>query len=46
MQMNEVRRRASGSVQRREISVACMIDEPGHPTGHLVISKGPGDHHV
>jgi hypothetical protein len=46
MQMNEDHRRASGSVQRGDISVACTIDEPGHPTGDLVIPKGPGDHHV
>ncbi len=42
IQMNEVRRRASGRVQRRTTRVACMIDEPGHPTGRLAI-PGRGD---
>jgi hypothetical protein len=37
MQMNEVRRRASPRVQRVTHKVARMIDEPGHPTGHLAI---------
>ena len=37
IQMNEVYRCASGEVQRAEVRVARMIDEPGHPTGHLVI---------
>jgi hypothetical protein len=37
MQMNEVRRRASPRVQRATHKVARMIDEPGHPTGHLAI---------
>jgi hypothetical protein len=35
--MNEVRRRASAGVQRATPKVAPTIDEPGHPTGHLVI---------
>jgi hypothetical protein len=35
--MNEVRRRASAWVQRATPKVAPTIDEPGHPTGHLVI---------
>jgi hypothetical protein len=34
MQMNEVRRGASGSVQRRVARVGGMIDEPGHPAGY------------
>jgi hypothetical protein len=38
MEMNEVRRRASGWVQRVTNKFAPMIDEPGHPTGHPVIS--------
>jgi len=33
MQMNKVRLRASGWVQRAVIKVECMISEPGHPTG-------------
>jgi hypothetical protein len=37
--MNEVRRCASGWVQRATLKVAAMIDEPGHPTGHLVIPR-------
>jgi hypothetical protein len=37
IQMNEVRRRASGPVQRAAPKVAAMIDETGHPTGHLAI---------
>src|SRR5471032_1778802 len=39
MQMNEVHRCASGCVQRAARKVAFMIDEPGHPTGHLVIAQ-------
>jgi hypothetical protein len=39
MQMNEVRRCASEWVQRAARKVAPMIDEPGHPTGHLVIAQ-------
>jgi hypothetical protein len=35
--MNEVRRRASEWVQCATVSLANMINEPGHPTGHLVI---------
>jgi hypothetical protein len=34
IQMNEVRRRASGWVQRMPPKVDCMISEPGHPTGN------------
>jgi hypothetical protein len=37
MQMNEVHRRASARVQHVTHKVARMIDEPGHPTGHLAI---------
>jgi hypothetical protein len=37
MEMNEVRQFASGWVQRAATSVAGMISEPGHPTGHLAI---------
>ena len=37
--MNEVRHRASGWVQRAARKVVSMIDEPGHPTGHLVIAQ-------
>jgi hypothetical protein len=39
IQMNEVRRRASAWVQRLTRKVARMIDEPGPPTGHLVIPQ-------
>jgi hypothetical protein len=39
MQMNEVHHCASGWVQRAARKVAPMIDEPGHPTGHLVIAQ-------
>jgi hypothetical protein len=35
--MNEVHRSASGWVQRAAGKVASMINEPGHPTGHLKI---------
>ena len=35
MQMNEVRCRASGWRPARVARVAAMIDETGHPTGHL-----------
>jgi hypothetical protein len=35
--MNEVRYCASGWVQRAARKVTSMIDEPGHPTGILVI---------
>jgi hypothetical protein len=35
--MNDVRRRASARVQLATPKVAPTIDEPGHPTGHLVI---------
>ena len=38
--MNEVRRCASGWVQRAATRFSVMIDEPGHPTGHLVIAVG------
>jgi hypothetical protein len=38
MQMNKVRHFASGWVQRAATKVAGMIDEPGHPTGHLAIA--------
>jgi hypothetical protein len=38
MQMNKVRHFASGWVQRAATKVAVMIDEPGHPTGHLAIA--------
>jgi hypothetical protein len=37
IQMNEVYRCASGWVQRAVRKVASMINEPGHPTGHLGI---------
>jgi hypothetical protein len=37
IQMNEVRRRASARVQCAAPKVISMIDEPGHPTGPLVI---------
>jgi hypothetical protein len=43
IQMNEVRRCASARVQRAATKVAAMIDEPGHPTGHLVIPFERGD---
>ena len=36
-QMNEVRVSVSAQVQRRTGNVASMIEEPGHPTGHLQI---------
>jgi hypothetical protein len=36
-QMNEVRMPVSAQVQRRIVNVASMIEEPGHPTGHLQI---------
>jgi hypothetical protein len=39
IEMNEVHRRASGWVQRAASKIASMIDEPGHPTGHLVIKE-------
>jgi hypothetical protein len=35
--MNEIRRRASGWVQRGDVTVARMIDEPGHATGYLAV---------
>jgi hypothetical protein len=38
--MNEAHWLASGWVQRAAIRVGVMIDEPGHPTGHLVIPVG------
>jgi hypothetical protein len=38
IQMNEVRCRASGWVQRAAPKVDGMIDEPGHSTGHSVRS--------
>ena len=44
--MNEVRRRASGRVQRAALKVATMIDEPGHPTGDLAIPRCKRYHHV
>jgi hypothetical protein len=37
IQMNEVYHRASGWVQRRDVTVARMIDEPGHATGTLAV---------
>ncbi len=37
IQMNEICRPASARVQRVTHKVAPTIDEPGHPTGHLVI---------
>jgi len=37
MQMNEARVPVSAQVQRRIVNVASMIEEPGHPTGHLQI---------
>jgi len=37
IQMNEVHHCASGWVQPAPRNVASMIDEPGHPTGHLAI---------
>jgi hypothetical protein len=37
--MNEVRRRASGWVQRAASRLSSMIDGPGHSTGHLVIPR-------
>jgi hypothetical protein len=46
IQMNEVRRCASGWVQRAACKVATMIEEPGHPTGHLSIPFERGDDHV
>ena len=45
-QMNEVRHRASGWVQRAPPKVVSMIDEPGHPTGHSRDPLQRGDHHV
>jgi hypothetical protein len=39
MQMNEVHHCASEWVQRAAPMVVPMIDEPGHPTGHLVIAQ-------
>jgi hypothetical protein len=41
-QMNETRRPASAGVQRAAIRVTDMINEPGHPTGSLVISVERG----
>jgi hypothetical protein len=41
-QMNETRRPASAGVQRAAIRVTGMINEPGHPTGSLVISVERG----
>jgi hypothetical protein len=35
--MNEVHHRASEWVQRRDVTVARMIDEPGHATGILAV---------
>jgi hypothetical protein len=35
--MNEVYHRASGWVQRRDVTVTRMIDEPGHATGTLAV---------
>jgi len=46
IQMNEARHFASGWVQRGTRKVAPMIDEPGHPTGHLVGPFEGGDDHV
>ena len=37
--MNEVRCRASAPVQRAAPKVAPTIDEPGHPTGDLVLQS-------
>jgi hypothetical protein len=39
MEMNEIRPRASGRVQRATPKVAAMIDGSGHPTGHPVIHR-------
>jgi len=36
--MNEARVPISAQVQRRIAKVASMIEEPGHPTGHLQIA--------
>ena len=38
-EMNEVRRCASGRVQRAASKLASMIDGPGHSTGQLVIPR-------
>jgi hypothetical protein len=38
--MNEAHWRASDWVQRAAVRVVVMIDEPGHPTGYLVIPVG------
>jgi hypothetical protein len=35
--MNEARVPVSAQVQRRIVNVASMIEEPGHPAGHLQI---------
>ena len=43
MQMNEVHLRASGWVQCGVPMLATMIEEPGHPTGHLEIAFKTGD---
>jgi hypothetical protein len=40
--MNETRRPASAGVQRAPAKVTDMINEPGHPTGSLVISVERG----
>jgi hypothetical protein len=39
MEMNETHRPASGPVQRAAPKVANMINEPGHPTGYLLIPR-------
>jgi hypothetical protein len=41
-QMNETRRPASAGVQRAPARVTDMINEPGHPTGSLVVSVERG----
>lgn len=43
MEMNEVRRCASGRVQPAPANLPSMIDGPGHPTGHLVIPDAGDD---
>jgi hypothetical protein len=42
IQMNEIRHRASARVQRVTHKLARTIDEPGHPTGLLVIPLKEG----
>jgi len=40
IEMNAVHRGASDWVQRAAVRFKAVIDEPGHPTGHLAISGG------